>query len=561
MTDALSQAPTIGIAKTMTEGRFRVPPHQRDYSWTVDEVRELFEDIEEAIAKKKDSYFLGLLVLLTGKDRSTILDGQQRLATLAIIFAAIRDWLKQYPDHAEDAGRIQDRYIGTTELGEDDITPVMVLNTANNPNFFKFVVTGASIDDVIEAKKKLKKHDANKALLDAIIFAHERVKEIAKKRGADKAAKYFFAMIRYFTENVRTVRLIVTDENAAYTLFETLNDRGVDLSPLDLVKNFLFGRASEISSTALTEIQMRWVQMIATLVNVKATSFLKAFWTSRHGRIRTNLLFDTFRSEYVKPAKAVALSSDLLAAAEQYAAFESADDQVWSAYSKETRTTVASLKLLGAQQAHPVILSGLERFSVSEMQKLLRLLEVCIVRFLLVGGGNPGRFEPACARLAERIFKKEIKTAKEAFAELKDKEVCPNDAEFEAAFRVKSERNNQKAQYFLKAVEKETQRQALGKMGNELEPAALTVEHILPKKPGPDWSAVLKTDKELVDECVARLGNLCLLTDVNEKLGNKSFAVKKATFRFRFFSEFAIARSRSPATSSASLGSFRTTFW
>ena len=270
--------------------------------------------------------------------------------------------------------------------------------------------------------------------------------------------------------------------------------------------------------------------MISTLSNVKATSFLKTFWTSRHGRIRTNLLFDTFRAEYAATNKAINLSAELLSAAEKYAALESADDPVWSSLSKESRTTVASLKLLGSQQTHPIILSALEKFSVAEMQKLLKLLETTIVRFLLVGGGNPGRFEPACARIAELIFKGTIKTAAACHAELKAAEVYPSDAEFEAAFSVKSERNNQKAQYFLKALEIQEQKLKNKDMANEFLPAAPTVEHILPKKPGADWHSAIKADPDLVEDCVLRLGNMCLLTEVNSKLGNKGFSAKKAVF-------------------------------
>ena len=135
------------------------------------------------------------------------------------------------------------------------------------------------------------------------------MKKIAQEiADPNKVAKYSFEIIKYFRDRIRTVCLTVTDENAAYTLFEALNDRGVDLSPLDLVKNFLFKKAAGLSAAILKDMQFRWVQMIATLPNVKATSFLKVFWTSRHGRIRTNLVFDTFRKEYKDPHKAVSYS-------------------------------------------------------------------------------------------------------------------------------------------------------------------------------------------------------------------------------------------------------------
>lgn len=106
MTDALSEAPAYGIARLLQEGRFEVPSHQRDYAWTDDDVKQLFDDVSDAIKKKNNSYFLGLLVFLFNGDAYTILDGQQRLATTVIIFAAIRDWLKQYNQYLNDATKI-----------------------------------------------------------------------------------------------------------------------------------------------------------------------------------------------------------------------------------------------------------------------------------------------------------------------------------------------------------------------------------------------------------------------------------------------------------------------
>lgn len=529
MSEAFSESPTLGIAHILQEGRFEVPSHQRDYAWTEDDVKQLFDDVLDAIKKNDDSYFLGLLVFLSSGGTSyTILDGQQRLATTIIIFAVIRNWLNKN-GYREDASRIQDRYIGASELGEKEPTPTLTMNQANNQYFMEFVVKEAALEKVLAVQKKLKRNDSSRLLLESIAYTHLRIDEIAKTfADTNKAAEFFFSFVKYFRDNIRTARLVAKDEAAAYTLFETLNDRGVDLSPLDLVKNFLFKQAAGKSKSTLADMQGRWVQMIATLANVKAASFLKAYWTSRHGRIRTSLLFDTFRKEYSDSSKAIALSVDLLSASEQYAALDSPDDATWSQYSKEARATVASLKLLGSQQAHPVILSGLAQFDVSEMQKLLWLLEVTIVRFLLVGGGNPGRFEPTCAKLAKQIYDGKVKTAVAAFAELKD--VYPSDADFEIAFRTKREGTNQKAQYFLKALELEEQRVAKGKMANEWTPSAPTIEHILPRKPGADWAALIAADPDIVDDCVTRLGNMCLLTDINHKLGNKGFAAKKAVF-------------------------------
>jgi hypothetical protein len=153
-------------------------------------------------------------------------------------------------------------------------------------------------------------------------------------------------------------------------------------------------------------------------------------------------------------------------------------------------------------------------------------------RFLLVAGGNPGRFEPVCGRLAKMIYANEVTMAKEAFNQFRDSHVYPSDDEFEGHFAVKYERTSQKAKYFLRRLESQAQTNAKGKMGNEWEQVLPTLEHILPRQPGSgsEWKTVTDDDPAVVPECVNRLGNLCLLTNINRELGSRGFSFKKQTY-------------------------------
>lgn len=527
MSNGITEAPAAGIGKLIMDNRFSVPNHQRDYSWTEEEVRQLFDDIEQALEKNSAVYFLGLMVFLnTPQGVLVVLDGQQRLATAVIVFSAIRSWLAQYTEYQGDAAKMQEWFIGRSELGQKDPKPRLTMNSANDKTFNDYVIKAVARVDINAALEKLKKNDRSRKLLEATVQAHDRVAQLAAAKG-ESAASYLFDVVKFMRDKVSVVKLTVSSEEAAYTIFETLNDRGLDLSPLDLVKNHLFGKADEKSEEAVRDMEERWAQMMATLNNVRADNFLKAFWTTRHGRIRSVDLFSAFKKEYATPDAAINLSVDMLQSAEQYAAIDAADDPVWGPYPKEARETVRSLRIVGSQQTHPVILAALARFDPQEMAKLLRLLEVVVVRYLLVGGGNTGRFETTCAILARKIHNKEVKTASEAFSELK--ESYPNDDEFQRAFRAKQERNNQKSQYFLKRVEAEAIRQA--QAGAELTPGALTVEHILPKNPAAEWDAVIKEDPTLVEDCSLRLGNMCLTTDgANNKVGRKSFGEKREIF-------------------------------
>src|SRR5207247_1065108 len=88
-----------GIGQLLDERRyFEVPAHQRDYSWPIGAVEQYLEDIVDAMKRGDSDYFVGLIVLVDTenptKTRYQILDGQQRLATTTMIYAAIRHWLK-----------------------------------------------------------------------------------------------------------------------------------------------------------------------------------------------------------------------------------------------------------------------------------------------------------------------------------------------------------------------------------------------------------------------------------------------------------------------------------
>lgn len=524
------EAPTIGIGRLLKEGgRFLVPHHQRDFSWTEDEIEQLFKDIEDARSSSQSEYFIGLMVFMTKNDREfTILDGQQRLATTIIFLAAVRSWLRAR-DFNEDADHIQSNYIAVRELGRQELDPRLILNENNNAFFKKHIVKESPIEEIRRDLEQVKRYDPNRRLLEAALFCREYVSGVAGSSvDVVVSAEKLYELVRFIENNVKIVRLNVSTEADAYTVFETLNDRGLDLSVLDLVKNYLFSKAG--GTVPLRDIQSRWSQMMANLTSVRADDFLKAWWTSRNGRIQTAQLFTRFKEKISKSALADETSNDMVSASEQYAALDVADDPLWARYSTKARDHIRSLKLLGGLQIYPVLLSALEKYGESEMERLLRLLEVLIVRYQLIGGGRTGRLEVNCARVAHRIFIGECRTASQAGELLKD--VLPNDSEFKEAFNTKQEKNSQKARFILSKLENQLRLTRLSPTAaRELEPSiSLTLEHIFPKSPNEDWAEIVYTDSTFAEDCTYRLGNLCLLTNVNRSLGNKSFNEKKTTY-------------------------------
>jgi hypothetical protein len=525
------EGPAIGLGKLLSDGRFLVPHHQREYSWTRDEIGQLFDDVQEAQKRGVAAYFLGLMVFIPGdRGQLVVLDGQQRLATVAIILAAVRTWLRQFSQYDADANQILSNYIGFRKLGKSEVQPRLALNETNNHIFVDYIVTDRTTEEIRNALSRMKRFDPNRRLLEATLYCRQRVDQIAAEAGSTEAgAESLFEIVDFLHDGVRIVRLTVSSEADAYTVFETLNDRGLDLTVLDLVKNYLFGKADTEQGYRLRDMKSRWQQMMSTLSGVRGDDFLRAFWTSRNGRIRITNLFPDLKKKHTTARSVVDLSVDMLEVSEQYAALDMPDDFIWSAYSQEARDRLRVLKLLGSSPVQPIMLSALHRFDVREMERLLRLLEVLLVRYQLVGGGSTGQLESTCAKLAHEIYLERVQTATAAMESLR--EIFPSDGEFEDNFAAKQERNNTKAQYILRRLEEEMTRRADGIMWDAKDPGrALTVEHVLPQKPGGEWKPIISRDPAIVEDCVYRLGNLCLLTKVNKDLGRKDFYDKKPTF-------------------------------
>ena len=526
MTVPLSETPTVGLGQYIRETRFMVPRHQRDYSWKEEYVSTFLDDIEGAMAGGEELYFCGLMVLVKS-DASAfqVLDGQQRLATTLMILGAIRNWLGGYSAYAKAHTQITERYLGESDLGEEEVQPKLVLNAANNDFFSRFVIKAVPLSDIEKALSGCKRADRNRALLEAAIYINKRIREKASSFGDPEQAKaYFLSLVKFMNDTVQIVRLVVSGDEAAYTIFETLNDRGMELSPLDLVKNHLFSRAERKGEQALKGLEERWTEMMTLLSTVKADSFLRVFWASRRGALEGSKLFKQFKKEYADPNAAYSVSLDMRSAAERYVALSDQEDPVWSPYGESARQSVSALSIIGASQLHPVLLAALDKFDNREMVRLLKLLEVIAVRYQLVARGRPGRIESLGARLAKAITEGAISTASTAFTELR--ELYIPDDQFRSDFASKTERESKKAAYLLRGLEHQALVRANDPHQSETRPHLVTIEHILPKSPGKEWPVELRKDTDLHKDYLFRLGNLCLL-DNNNALGNKEFAEKK----------------------------------
>ena len=303
----LSEAPTTSVGRLLMENRFFVPTHQRDYRWDQDRVKKLLDDITEAMDRNDRFYFVGLMVFMHSADgRLRVLDGQQRLATTIILLSAIRAWFAVSEGGSTTVTSIQSDFIGRSEYGSTVMSPKLSLNLNNDQRFQKYVVNGSPLTEVRKERAALNKNAPNFDLLDAIDYIHARIEKIASELGSTENTKdYLIKLILFIKDSVIAVRLTVPNEANAFRVFETLNDRGLDLSAADLLKNYLFGLAYDISPQLLQQIEHRWSQLTHELTEVNEAEFLKVYWTSRHGRTQLDDIFEDARKRVKSGDEAV----------------------------------------------------------------------------------------------------------------------------------------------------------------------------------------------------------------------------------------------------------------
>ena len=510
----------IGIGKAILNKRLAVPIYQRSYAWEDKHVLDLFSDIANTIANGENEYFIGSIVTTKNNTpRPEVVDGQQRLATATILIAAIRDYFFTQGD-IERANTISSTYLQTKELATLEVIPRLRMNSIDNEFFVNRILKDPnSPDRVIEPKK-----DSHRRITRAAELVKQHVEKLAK---GTEPMKTLVSWVEFVEQSLKVIWVSVSDDSNAFTIFETLNDRGLALAISDLLKNYLFGLAGD----RISEVQQRWISMTSTIEAVEReeviVTFIRHLWSSIHGLTRERDLYADIKKKVRTKSQAIDFATMISDSAKTYAAILNQDHELWQKYGPTSRQHMATLNLLQMIQIRPLVLAVLDKFSANETQNALRLMVSWAVRFLITGGLGGGTLENHYSERAKDIRGGKIKTAKQLSTSLKS--IIPTDAVFKSAFESATVSKNNLARYYLRALEK----QASGEKDPELIPndntEVVNLEHILPLNPSKAWNHISDDDKEAYTK---RIGNMALMkTRINTDAGNDSFVFKKAFYK------------------------------
>ncbi|MGQ0532016.1 MAG: DUF262 domain-containing protein [Caulobacteraceae bacterium] len=232
----------LNLAAVLTRKQLKVPRYQRPYTWSEREVRELIEDLWRAYKRGATFYFIGQIVLVKNHGKLEVSDGQQRLATLTMLLAYVRD-------------RIPGRAKPYQTLIMDDDTPRFLLREEDQ-NFYRGFVQERG--HMLELARHAEIGSDSKDLLcNAARTIESELSKITEDRELDAFMSY--------VARACTLNVVDADERGcAQTVFNTLNKRGSPLSGADIIKSDLLEN-SKLSNTDADAAAKKWEQIEDTL--------------------------------------------------------------------------------------------------------------------------------------------------------------------------------------------------------------------------------------------------------------------------------------------------------
>jgi uncharacterized protein with ParB-like and HNH nuclease domain len=516
----------VGIARLLEQHQLRVPLHQREFSWTKEQVNDLYRDVADTIADRKPNYFLGTIVIaLPEEDLPQIVDGQQRIVTTTILIAAIRDFMFRQ-NYNDSAISLENDFLTKYDRIALEHVPNLRLNTDDDQYFRNSIIARS---DSPERNSATATKPSHFLLKEAAKLAEERVQLIVEGHSDSQARLHEW--IKYLQETVVVIVIWASKEMDAYKMFETLNDRGLPTTQADMLKSYLLQQATEGS---LLEAQSRWSSMRTSIdplgLNDGVVDYLRHFTLAKLGptKEKSSGFYSRLQQDVQGKTKSLRFLNDLAIYADNYAALLSPSHSKWNDYDDRVRLSLEAIKLFGVAQIRPLMLAVVQHFVPEEADKAFRSFLCWTVRFLIVGGTRTQALQDAYAQQAYNVTTGKAKTAKDIRANLIGS-VIPNNEVFEAGFGVASVSNSQLARYYLRALEatKSTETEAPELLPIE-DKKIVNLEHIMPQTLGNGWTHIAS---ETAAAYTNRIGNLVLMNAKQNKLiGNSQFSAKRKLF-------------------------------
>jgi hypothetical protein len=507
-----------GIGGVLKSRRFRVPAYQRSYAWEIDHVEALLDDIKEAIVNKEREYFLGSVVVTSADNgRFEVVDGQQRLTTISLVIAAIKEIFQRDEDH-EVVVSVKSDFLANTDRRTKEREPKLILNEIDNEIYQDLI---ENFDDV-DAKKV--RRQSHKRLVSAAKHCEKYLSDVCVK--SKDSEEELHSWLDYIETSLKVIVVTAPDDSNAFVIFETLNDRGLELAISDLVKNYLFHKSGE----KIEETKNRWLSMVSTLESASddplTVTYIRHFAMARYGLVREKDLFSLLKTKITSKRGSLKFSTELADTVRIYTALLNTDHDYWNDFSNDVAYSVSTFNLLGMSQIRPLLLALLNKFPPKKVSEAFKKLVSAAVRYQMVGGIGGGTLERVYSDTAKAVTEEKIKTPIEVIQAFKS---VPSDSAFLSAFSIATVSKQKIARYYLRELEIASAGENKETIPN-YDTNSVNLEHVLPTTPDPVWQDVFSEDE--MRSYQKRIGNLAIMSaKLNSTIGNGCFKDKKEYYK------------------------------
>ena len=498
------------IESILKKGQYIIPEYQREYDWTEENLNEFIQDINDS---NEENYFIGHMVCEGNYNgvKFRVIDGQQRITTITIMLSVLRDVFYE-KELYNLANGLHENYIFSKDK---DYNEYVILD-----NKMPYPVLQAYVQSKPDKKDKM--IQAVKSGEKKIIKAYNKFYKEWRELSEDKLKE-----LRDKILNLEIIFVAVDDEVDAFTIFETLNAKGKDLTPLDLIKNQVF--KNYIRQIHINEPNDSWKKIIENSKD-RNIKFLNYFWASRYKKVSDRKIY----KEFVKKSKEDTFDYNLFiehllddSKIFQKIIFPKLED--WDKDGEfKVYFSLNAIQIFNIQVANSLLMSLLREYknksiSLKYLVKALSAIErFHFINNAIIGGRSSG-LDTMYSRISRDLYDASGKHKKHSVIDEmidKLKEKLPNIEQFKAKidsrlyYSSKNTKQKKLVQYVLKRLEYEKQNYNINLYN-------ISLEHIYPEKFDKNW---IDIDMKFIQS----IGNLVLLDkDINSKIGNKNYEEKK----------------------------------
>jgi uncharacterized protein with ParB-like and HNH nuclease domain len=360
---------------------YHIPRYQREYIWSKWNWEALFDDIEES----DGSHFLGSIICINTQTDSSLpatlelVDGQQRMTTITLLYLALYDYLAEFNPDPEGMASKMELYLLENRLilRDQDLTRLSPSLANHNLEDYRYLF--ASISKEIREPKP--RNFGNRRLRKAYNYFTDRL-----RAEVDGAQVFNFTTVKQYLERLNSatiVKIDVINHADAFTLFETLNNRGVPLSAIDLIKNKLLGELErEDGPGALDKNFQRWNRLLTNLTDDYKTQerFLRQFYNAfrLEPEIAVEKVNKALRSNLIRIYETLIdrdvhqVFDRIEEASEIYAGHLQYDNED---YTTELSRALRNLDNVGGADTYMLLLYVVKRFEIPQEEKI-RLVDL-----------------------------------------------------------------------------------------------------------------------------------------------------------------------------------------